>query len=927
MKKLFKAASACLSISLIFSVFSSALYAAPLVPSESNVIQVDAKDFEKYGIKVETTVNSAAERFDSNFIVKLKDSNSNIIKKIGGIVKRENKKGDIVVAELTKEAHSLLKQEPNVKYVEPNFQMKSFEAAADSPIVPYDIQNINAQDAHQQEATGKGIKVAVLDTGVTPTVDLTVAGGQSFVEGDTAYTDANGHGTHVAGIIAAESNRIGVLGVTPEVTIYSLKVLNSEGNGSYSSVIEALDWALDNKIQIINMSFGGTAHSKILEEKLEEVHNAGILVVASAGNSGSGSDTIQFPAQYPTVIAVGAVDQTNTRAPFSSEGPALDLVAPGVEITSTLSKQTYIAHSGTSMAAPHVTGAGAILLYKNKQLSVDELTGILFDSATPLGFREEYGHGLVNVKSALDMLDNYKNVKDGKGVANRNALKSKYTVDTIQSDVTIQATTQEGYYLDDGYDYVPNNYFYAWTIRPPAGTTKFRIYLSVDTEANYDFVKSSASSADKWSGIQTVWTSWAFGSPLVLSIETDSSVQSRGFQTYSIEYETSNVSNPTEYYFPYAIESPHEYPNNYDVTQTLSVPNATNIAVVFKIIDTEAGYDFVTTSAGDRWDGYKTDVLSSWSGTNQISVRLYSDGSVTKYGYRIERAFFVPTGGGSGTGKTYYSQTIPNWTTTNLDKLFFPNYLNDSKAARTPTVYNSGYTSIDSSAYDRGFMNMWGCWIASFAMVLKNMGATTSTQQDDLRTGSRGYLQSDPYTVMMANVNWSANTSSGGKYYNYFSGNDPMIVYPSRIANAFGKTSTSLISLSGTVDQKANTLAMAIRNNPEGVMVRFQKATNPNDQHTLVFVGTTLSGTSSLKIPRQELSEEELVKQQELQFKNPVIHNYDQEIKMTASVAYGDKFTVTDPASTTGNNVLFNECWTASYFGGLENAIGYMYLD
>lgn len=271
--------------------------------------------------------------------------------------------------------------------------------------IPWGIHDIGVEYALDRNITGKKVKVAVLDTGVASHPDLQVDGGATFVEGTSDYTDDNGHGTHVTGTIAALDNREGVVGAAPDASIYAVKVLDKDGQGTYSQVIQGIEWAIENKADIISMSFGGKTESQALHQAIQAATERGILVIAAAGNEGLGADTVLYPARYPEVISVGAVDQAYKRAAFSSTGPRVDLMAPGVDILSTTANGSYGVLSGTSMAAPHVTGAAAALWSKHKRWSSEEVKKQLFETATRLGDERQYGKGMVNLAYALGLVD------------------------------------------------------------------------------------------------------------------------------------------------------------------------------------------------------------------------------------------------------------------------------------------------------------------------------------------------------------------------------------------------------------------------------------------------------------------------------------------------------------------------------------------
>ncbi len=284
---------------------------------------------------------------------------------------------------------------------------------APSQTIPWGISRIFAPEAWSI-SSGSGIKVAVVDTGVNrshPDLknNLDLAGCLNFISSFRTCEDDNGHGTHVAGTIAAEDNSFGVVGVAPKAKIYALKVLDRNGSGYLSDIIEALDWAIQNKIQVVNMSLGTSSDVTSFHDAVQRVNTSGIVQVAAAGNN---SGAVIYPAAYPEVIAVSAVDKTDTIASWSSRGPEVDLAAPGVDIYSTYLSSTYKTLSGTSMASPHVAGTVALLLTQIPKCDYDgngvcspaEVEQRLESTAQDLGSpgRDDlYGAGLVNALQAI----------------------------------------------------------------------------------------------------------------------------------------------------------------------------------------------------------------------------------------------------------------------------------------------------------------------------------------------------------------------------------------------------------------------------------------------------------------------------------------------------------------------------------------------
>ncbi|AND39970.1 MULTISPECIES: S8 family peptidase [Cytobacillus] len=261
------------------------------------------------------------------------------------------------------------------------------------------------------ETKGKGIKIAVLDTGCDLShADLKdrITGGRNFTDDDNSdpniFKDYNGHGTHVAGTIAAHENDAGVIGVAPEADLLIVKVLNKDGSGQYEWIINGIHYAIEQNADIISMSLGGPADVPELHDAIKAAVKKNILVVCAAGNEGDGDDSTDefaYPGCYNEVISVGAVNLERDSSEFTNSHNEIDLVAPGEEILSTFLNGKYATLSGTSMAAPHVSGALALIKdLANKQferkLSEPELYAQLIRRTVPLGNSPKLeGNGLV----------------------------------------------------------------------------------------------------------------------------------------------------------------------------------------------------------------------------------------------------------------------------------------------------------------------------------------------------------------------------------------------------------------------------------------------------------------------------------------------------------------------------------------------------
>ncbi|GAA0504487.1 S8 family peptidase [Salinibacillus aidingensis] len=284
--------------------------------------------------------------------------------------------------------------------------------------IPYGVKTIDAPQVWGETNGGAGNVVAVIDSGCQvdhPDLRGNIIGGYNFTnddQGDTSnYYDYAGHGTHVAGTIGAIDNETGVVGVAPNVNLLILKVVDKNGVGSYENLINAIEYAtnwrgpMGEKVSAMNISLGGPEDDPNLYSAILKALRKGIITVAAAGNYGDNratTDEILYPAAYKEVIQVGAVDPNLAIGPFSNSNIEVDFVAPGSNILSTFPISTYARLTGTSMAAPHVTGAVALLYNAFNACDQSKIPGKVFDylsrHARPLGFRSTLeGNGLVQL--------------------------------------------------------------------------------------------------------------------------------------------------------------------------------------------------------------------------------------------------------------------------------------------------------------------------------------------------------------------------------------------------------------------------------------------------------------------------------------------------------------------------------------------------
>lgn len=369
----------------------------------------ESKNYKNRGFTKQEYLNELKSKGKGKYLILFKDeSKKQLIKdKIKNKKERpikEFKKINAISVELDDEELGEMIDYPEVLLVEPDSEVQITEEST-----PWGVQEVKTPIASTAGIRGKGVKVAVFDTGISNHEDLVISGGISFVDGISSYNDDNGHGTHVAGTIAAQANGIGVVGVAPEASLYAVKVLDKNGAGTYSKIISALEWAIDNKINIVNMSLGARTYSQILQDEINKAAQSGILIFAAAGNDGGDgtTDTINYPARMNNVVAVGAVDQNGQRASFSSTGAELDITAPGVNITSTLINGGYGTKSGTSMACPHAVGAAALIWSKDLTVNKDVILGLMKVATTVKDNYLFYGSGEINIQEELRMYDNF----------------------------------------------------------------------------------------------------------------------------------------------------------------------------------------------------------------------------------------------------------------------------------------------------------------------------------------------------------------------------------------------------------------------------------------------------------------------------------------------------------------------------------------
>ncbi|MDP3994113.1 MAG: S8 family serine peptidase [Candidatus Doudnabacteria bacterium] len=333
-----------------------------------------------------------------------------LVESHGGVIKHSYHLVPAIAASIPESAIAGLSRNPNITSIEPDGVVYAIDVELDNT---WGVERIGSGTVHDDDNKGVGVKVAIIDSGIDythPDLDANFTGGYDFVNNDANPMDDNGHGTHVAGTVAAEDNDTGVVGVAPLASLYALKVLNSSGSGYWSNIIAALQWAVDNGMQVTNNSYGaGSDPGATVKAAFDNSAAAGIFHAAAAGNSGNCAgkgNNVGYPARYDSVMAVAATNKSDSRPCFSSTGVAVELSAPGVSINSTQLGGGYVKFTGTSMASPHVAGAAALVIAAGVTNN-DEVRAILNSTADDIGATGKdthYGYGLVNVAAAIASL-------------------------------------------------------------------------------------------------------------------------------------------------------------------------------------------------------------------------------------------------------------------------------------------------------------------------------------------------------------------------------------------------------------------------------------------------------------------------------------------------------------------------------------------
>ncbi len=323
-------------------------------------------------------------------------------------------------------------------------RMRHIKFIRHKPIIPQAGQTLGYQISKHnipevwKKTQGEGVKVAILDTGCqakhadlrgSVKFGLNISGFAEYKKWDdlyrrtgnadhkrkrdrakSDYMDRDGHGTHVSGILSANNNALGIVGVAPEAQIYVYKVLGDDGYGSYEDVALGIHKALSKGVDVISMSLGGDDNHSGVYKAIQAAYVAHVPVVCAAGNEGNRA-VLGYPAQYAETISIGALDMENIRAVFSNMGQNLDFMAPGVDILSTVPSNRYAVYSGTSMSTPWAAGVIALMIAKHRKYggrtpvrTVEDVREHLSKTAVDLdaaGKDKKTGYGLIDVRALL----------------------------------------------------------------------------------------------------------------------------------------------------------------------------------------------------------------------------------------------------------------------------------------------------------------------------------------------------------------------------------------------------------------------------------------------------------------------------------------------------------------------------------------------
>lgn len=333
-----------------------------------------------------------------------------MLAEVNGHVKRDYGHA-MIVKSTTLTTRQLMKhfaEHPDSIYAEPNYLLLPNRVPNDTLYTRYqwNLPMIGMEQTWEMTRGSSDVVVAVVDTGVDlhhPEFKGKLVPGYNVLGDNNVPQDDNGHGTHVSGIIAARTNNAeGVAGMSWNSKIMPVKAIGADGSGTAFDIAQGIRWATDHGADVINLSVGNYTPSAALKEACAYAFAHDVVLIAATGNDNT--DQPGYPAAYPEVLGVSAVDHVKRRAEFSNYGDYVDVVAPGVDIASTYISSDYAALSGTSMACPHVTALASLIRSVNPNLPNRKVIEIIQKTAIDLGAPGKdplFGYGLINVNAAV----------------------------------------------------------------------------------------------------------------------------------------------------------------------------------------------------------------------------------------------------------------------------------------------------------------------------------------------------------------------------------------------------------------------------------------------------------------------------------------------------------------------------------------------
>lgn len=587
-------------------------------------------------------VSKATEAVQDTIVVKFKpgisaSKKASLHQSKKSKVLSENKKLGFQVIQVqdqtVAEAVSEYSKMPEVQYAEP----RTLYHATWTPNDPlyssdqYGPQKMQAPAAWDVTKGSSNVVVAVVDTGVqTDHPDLTgkTVAGYDFVNNDNNAYDEQGHGTHVAGTIAATTNNgIGVAAVAPDVKVMPVRVLDANGSGTNDWVASGITYAADNGAKVINMSLGGSSGSQALQDAVNYAWSKGVVVVAAAGNSNTSSPS--YPAYYTNCIAVAATDSNDARASFSNYGSWVDVAAPGVNIMSSTLGGGYAKYSGTSMATPHAAGVAALVASQGKTHT--EVRAMLENTADQIA-----GTGTYWAKGRLNAYRAVIGDENGGGGGDTDTYEPNDTQATAYGPLTSGTAYNSKIFSSSDVDYFKFN---------AGGTGTISLSLS-NLPGDYDVYLYNSAGTQVASGTKggtsaesVTYNATGAGTFYVKVIGYNGVFSTTQAYNLTVTYPGASTGTWTEVVQAY--DTPHPYTNNYNANHTYTKAGALKVGLHFTKIETESNYDFVyiKDKAGTTkftYTGTKNDFWIEVDG-DTITSNLVSDYSITQYGYTIDK--------------------------------------------------------------------------------------------------------------------------------------------------------------------------------------------------------------------------------------------------------------------------------------------------